>query len=98
MLNKEYILNRLRANKHQIQKYGVSQIGLFGSYVNNEQNENSDIDILVDFIENDETFDNFMGICEILDNMFSGNKVDVVTKNGLSKFIGPYVLNGVEYA
>ncbi len=98
MLNKEDILNMLRKNKYQIEKYGVSQIGLFGSYVQNNQTKKSDIDILVNFSEAYETFDNFMNLCEVLENMFKDKKVDVVTKNGLSQFIGPHILNKVEYA
>lgn len=91
-------MNKIRNNKHQIEKYGVSRIGLFGSYVQNNQNKNSDIDILVDFSEEYETFDNFMNLCEILENIFKDNKVDIVTKNGLSQFLGPHILNNVEYA
>jgi predicted nucleotidyltransferase len=97
MLNKADILSRLRKNRRQIEKCGVSQIGLFGSYVQNNQNEDSDIDILIDFYEKDETFDNFMNICEVLENLFKDKKVDVITKNGLSKFIKPYILKEVEY-
>lgn len=97
MLKKEDILNRLKNNKYQIEKLGISQIGLFGSYVQDNQNEDSDIDILIDFYEKDETFDNFMNICEVLENLFKDKKVDVITKNGLSEFIKPYILKEVEY-
>lgn len=97
MLKKEDILNRLKNNKYQMEKLGISQIGLFGSYVQDNQNEDSDIDILIDFYEKDETFDNFMNICEVLENLFKDKKVDVITKNGLSEFIKPYILKEVEY-
>jgi uncharacterized protein len=39
------------------QKYKVSEIGIFGSYVKGEQKENSDIDILVDFSDTPTLFD-----------------------------------------
>ena len=39
-------------NKNMLQSYGVKKIGLFGSYVHNQQNKNSDIDILVEFHAN----------------------------------------------
>ena len=97
MLNKEDILNRLKNSKYQMEKLGISQIGLFGSYVQDNQNEDSDIDILIDFYEKDETFDNFMNICEVLENLFKDKKVDVITKNGLSEFIKPHILKEVEY-
>ena len=48
-LNKEIIFDTLRRNKKVLMNYGVSQIGLFGSFVRNEGQENSDVDFLVDF-------------------------------------------------
>ena len=48
MLTKQAILEVLAANKEYMQKqFGVEKIGLFGSYIRNEQTENSDIDLLV---------------------------------------------------
>ena len=38
-----------------------------------------------------------MGICFYLDELFAGKKVEVVTMNGLSKYIGPYILKEVQY-
>jgi len=50
MKTKEEIIKVL---KHELpylkQRYGVSNVGLFGSYSRNEQTEHSDIDLLVDF-------------------------------------------------
>jgi len=49
MLTKQEIFKTIQDNKELIKSFGVTEIGLFGSYVSNEQTENSDIDILVDF-------------------------------------------------
>ena len=38
-----------------------------------------------------------MAICDLLDNIFKGYKVQVVTMVGLSPYIGPHILNNVEY-
>ncbi len=96
-IDKRYIINTLINNKPKISDFGISQIGLFGSYARNEQNEKSDIDIFVDFQPQKETFDNFMEFCFFLDALFNGFKVEVVTKNGLSPIIGPKILEEVEY-
>ena len=56
------------------------------------------IDILVDFVSENESFDNFMFVCDYLENLFNGEKVEVVTKNGLSPYIGPRILEEVIYA
>lgn len=44
------IKNTLQSNKRRLsEKYGVSVMAIFGSYVRGQQREESDIDILVDF-------------------------------------------------
>jgi predicted nucleotidyltransferase len=98
MLTKEYILSKIKSKKHELTLLGVRAIGVFGSFVRNEQSQNSDIDILIDFEEEKETFDNYMAVYDIIERLFSNYKIDVVTKNGLSPYIGPTILNEVKYA
>lgn len=97
MTTKENIVAILKSHKAELSKYGVSNIGLFGSYLRNEQSEKSDIDLLVDFEPEKENFDNFMAVYDIFDNLFKNEKIEMVTKNGLSKYIGPKILNTVLY-
>jgi uncharacterized protein len=98
MIQKSEILNKLKSSKPELNKYGVAKIGLFGSSVRNEANDNSDIDIIIDFNSNSETFDNYMNTCNYLEKVFFGIKLDIVTEKGLSPFIGPYILKEAEYA
>jgi len=97
MLTKDTIEEQIRRNANRFSAFGISKIGLFGSYARQEQNKNSDIDILIDFEEGKETFDNFMAACALLDALFKEHKVEVVTAKGLSPYIGPHILNSVEY-
>jgi predicted nucleotidyltransferase len=97
MLPRGEILNTLRGLKKALAEYGVSRIGLFGSSVRDEAERDSDIDILVDFDGDKETYRNFMAACELLENGLNGQKVDIVTVGGLSPFIGPHILNEVVY-
>lgn len=97
MLTKRIIEEEIRQNANRFALFGISKIGLFGSYLRQEQDENSDIDILIDFEEGKETFDNFMAVCALLDALFKEHKVEVVTAKGLSPYIGPHILNSVEY-
>ena len=76
---------------------GVSQLGLFGSTVRGENTRNSDIDILIDFNAGQETYLNFIGACNILQDAFGKIKLDIVTKKGLSPYIGETILKEVEY-
>jgi uncharacterized protein len=97
MTTKENILTILRNHKPQFSKLGVASIGLFGSYVRNEQSSKSDIDFLVDFEPEKENFDNYMAVYDIFENLFKNEKIELVTKNGMSKYIGPKILNEVVY-
>jgi len=97
MTNKEYILSIIRMHKLELSKIGIREVGLFGSYVRNEQTNKSDIDILVDFEPDKETFDNYMAVYELLERLFKNTKIEIVTKNGLSPYIGPRILKEVQY-
>ena len=75
------------------QCYGIIEIGVFGSYVRNEQDIDSDIDILVDFGEtpNIDLFD-LVNLERYLSELL-GIKVDVAIKGNLRKRIGKRILN-----
>lgn len=72
-------------------------MGLFGSYVRGEQSEKSDIDILIDFEPEMENYDNYMAVYDMFELLFKNERVEIVTKNGLSPYIGPKILNEVTY-
>jgi predicted nucleotidyltransferase len=97
MISKTFILSVIRTHKPQLALFGVNRIGLFGSYVRNEQQPHSDMDILVDFDPEKETFDNFMNLHNYLEELFSNEKVEVVTVKGLSPYIGKHILKEVNY-
>ena len=78
-------------------QFGITTVGLFGSYSRNEQSESSDIDILIDFDPDKETFDNFMAACDFFEQLFKSQRVDILTKKELSPHIGPKILNDVKY-
>ncbi|MEY3249245.1 MAG: polymerase beta, Nucleotidyltransferase [Bacteroidota bacterium] len=47
MLIRQIIEEQIRQNAHRFVHLGISKIGLFGSYIHQEENEKSDIDILM---------------------------------------------------
>ena len=93
-MTKEDIKRGLTANTGILKKHKVKSISLFGSYVRNEQKEDSDIDFLIDFGEGVTLFD----IVELEDSLSKifGKKVSIVSRRGLSKYIGPYILKEAE--
>lgn len=79
------VLNILKTHKNDIKtKYDVKRIGIFGSDAKGLQNEDSDIDILVEFEK--PSFDNFMELSFYLEDLFH-KKVDLLTPNSLSPFM-----------
>jgi len=97
MMTKIQILEILKKNRSEFDTYGVRKIGLFGSYSRDEQTAESDIDIYVEFEPNQQTYDNLMGLYDLLERLVPDKKIEVVTKNGMSPYIGPAVLDDVEY-
>jgi uncharacterized protein len=97
MTTKEYILLTLKENKSLLSGFGIKDIGLFGSYVRGDQSDKSDIDILIDFEPEMENFDNYMAVYDLFESLFQNEKVEIVTKNGLSPYIGSKILNEVMY-
>lgn len=98
MTSREYILSEIKRNKDKLQNLGVVKVGLFGSYVREEQSGKSDIDILIEFKPEKENFDNYMSVYDFFENIFKNDKVEIVTMNGLSPYIGPRILKEVMYA
>jgi predicted nucleotidyltransferase len=98
MTTKENILKKLKSKKLALSKFGIRNVGLFGSYLRNQQSSESDIDLLIDFEPNKENFDNYMAAYDLFESIFKNQKVEIGTKNGLSPYIGPEILNEVVYA
>ena len=53
------------------------------------------MDILVEFVPDKHSFDNFMELSFFLEEIF-GRKVELVTPEGLSPHLGPYILQEME--
>ncbi len=94
--DKAELLFLISENRNSIKNYGVEKLGLFGSFVRNEQTEKSDVDFIVEFNSAKKTFKNFIGLAQFLENLL-GRKVEVITPQSLSPYIGPHIIKTVEY-
>lgn len=92
---KENLIKRILEVRERLSFFGVTNVGLFGSFVRGEQTPSSDIDILVEFAPEKHTFDNFMEVSFLLEEIL-GRRVEVVTLEGLSPHIGPHILKKIE--
>ncbi|WP_373499283.1 nucleotidyltransferase family protein [Desulfococcus sp.] len=91
------VLNALVQNQSHLRRLRVRRIGLFGSFVRGEQRPDSDIDLLVEFEPGQKTFDVFMELSFFLEEVLK-HRVELVTVESLSPYIGPHILKEVEYA
>jgi len=95
MLTKNEILSRLVELKPMLHnEYAVKKIGLFGSFSDNSNTKDSDIDILVEF---ERPIGWKVFTLELYLEKVFGRKIDIVTKNALKEQIKEDILKQVNY-
>lgn len=96
MLRIKTIKEIIEKHRQEIsEKYHVSEIGVFGSYSRGDQEDDSDIDILVSFSK-PVGFIKFMRLEFYLSELL-GKKVDLVTRDALKPHIGKIILRETQY-
>ena len=94
--NRADLLQTLFRHSLKIKSLGVQQLGLFGSFARDTLiRPDSDIDLLVEFEQGQKTYDNFIDLSFFLEDLL-GRKVEIVTPQSLSKYIGPHILKEVQ--
>lgn len=98
MINRSDILQLLRIDKVLFkEKYNVVKIGIFGSYSREEQTENSDIDIIVEFGESTEDlFDKKYDLREYLKTKLNKN-IDLCREGAIKPLFKPMILKDAIY-
>lgn len=90
-LTRQEVSARLIANESEIRALGVARLALFGSVVRNEARPDSDVDVLVQFAPGAKTYDRFLALSDLLERRLE-RRVDLVTTESLSPYIGPRIL------
>jgi predicted nucleotidyltransferase len=93
--NRQEVIERIEALAPELRVRGVQRLALFGSYSRNTQREHSDIDLLVEFLPGQKSYDNFFAVCELLEDSLQ-RRVELVTVESLSPHIGPHILREAE--
>ena len=94
-LTREQATERLQAAECADLALGVGRLALFGSVLRGEARPDSDVDILVEFLPGAKTFDHLLRLSDLLEERL-GRKVEIVTTESLSPFIGPRILAEAE--
>ncbi|MBD2848631.1 nucleotidyltransferase family protein [Paenibacillus sp. IB182496] len=94
-MTREEIEDILRVEKEYLKReFYVEKIGLFGSYVRNEQKGSSDIDVLVEFSK--PVGFEFITLKNYLEDLFN-KPVDLVTVRALKPIMKEEILNEVQF-
>ena len=89
-MNREEVLDILRTHKPTlVERFGVTEIALFGSFARDEATDGSDVDILVRY-DGPATSRSYFGVQFYLEDVLD-RKVDLVTHKALRSEFRPYV-------
>lgn len=83
------IFSTIKSKRQKLKNFGVKNLYLFGSIVRNQNNPDSDIDVLVELKE--KTFDSYMNLKFFLEDLFDC-KVDLVLKDALKPQLKDQIL------
>jgi len=82
-MTKSFVLDFLKQHKSEyLKKYGVTKIGLFGSYAREESKETSDIDIAIEMLDEKKSLHTFFSFKRELEKAFNV-KVDLGIESAL---------------
>lgn len=85
------VMKCLVASEGEIRALGVRRLSLFGSVLQGEAGPDSDVDLLVEFAPAAKTYEHFLVLSELLEDRLK-RRVELVTTESLSPFIGPRIL------
>ncbi len=94
-MDRATVHRRIRETEEELRRLGVRRLALFGSVRRNEAGPGSDVDLLVEFEPGRKSYDNFLAVLELLESLL-GRRVELVTTEALSPFIGPHILAEAE--
>ena len=91
------ILNFLKKNKQWFyEEFGIESIGIFGSFIRNEQKETSDLDIVVKMEKSKKNIHNYLRFKRLLEKEL-GIKVDVGLENTLKPIVRDCIKKDILY-
>lgn len=94
--NKAALTRYLKTHEAELRALGVARLGLFGSFVRDEAQPDSDVDLLVEFEPDKKGFAAFMELAFWLEDALA-RPVELVTPESLSPYLAPRILPTVQY-
>lgn len=85
------IQSRLNAAQTEIFSLGVRRLALFGSVRRDAAHVGSDIDLLVECVPGQKSFDHLIALGDLLEDLL-GHQVALATRESLSPFLKRHIL------
>ncbi|HET6763058.1 MAG TPA: nucleotidyltransferase domain-containing protein [Longimicrobiaceae bacterium] len=89
------VIRRLKDAEAEIRALGVRRLALFGSFARSEAGPESDVDLVVEFTPGEKSFARFSSLYDLRDERLA-RRVELVTTEALSPYIGPHILAEAE--
>jgi predicted nucleotidyltransferase len=95
VLTRQDAWSRLTTCEAEIRALGVQRLALFGSVLRDQASPESDVDLLVEFRPGAKTYQRLLDLADLLEQRL-GHRVELVTTEALSPYIGPRILAEAE--
>ena len=82
-MTRDDVARKIRDNADAVHAPGVARLRLFGSVLTGTAADGIDIDLLVDFRPGEKGFGNYMDLRILLEDLFPGRRIDLVTTESL---------------
>ena len=91
MTERDEVLSILKREAHDLKdRFGVTNVGLFGSVVRDEAKDSSDLDLLIELDPESITYKKYLDLEVYLQSLFP-RKIEIVTMDGVSPYILLYI-------
>jgi uncharacterized protein len=82
-MNRHEIIEKLKNSSEEIRAFGVDKLFVFGSVLRDDFNDESDVDLLVDFLPEQKDFMNFTNLYLFVEENFKRD-VDLLTRKSIN--------------
>jgi uncharacterized protein len=94
-MTREQILDYLKQHKQEMhENFGVTKIGLFGSYARGDAREDSDIDVAIEM--STYSADGYFGVLHLLEDSFQ-KRIDLGIESNFKPMLKPYIMKDIIY-
>ena len=95
-MDKEGLLHILQTNSSQIKSYGISLLGIFGSFARSEETDKSDVDVIVEFSQGKKSYRKYIELVYFLEELLQ-KRVDVLTFQSISPILKEQIEKEITY-